>query len=559
MKVLIVSEPGENGVFTFVEALCYYLTREDVAVHLAYSDRRGSDRLAALVRHVEERGGQTANMEVGSGVGLGDLRAFFRLSRLAARVQPDVIHCHSSKGGALGRLLALTGVRAAFVYHAHAYYGMRPGARTLDGAYDAIEALLGRIGTTIVVSADERRFARGRLRVPESRLTFIANGVDTDRFAPAGPDEKRAIRDSYGIPRHAVLLGDPETLYRAFAAAAAERPDIHLFHVGTGELEHEVDRLVAALGIGNRVTRLRYLSDPTGFYKAVDGFILTSTYEGLSLASLEAMSANLPLILSRAPGNVDLLELGLTHAWGAAPGASADFARCIGLWHASHLLRPPPNHRSVAAERFDSRKSQAAVLSYYREAARRGCSLAAWSARLPVLAWLVLIAFESTDRFSRANTRRILYPAFHALTGVSYSDFYDWNYVMRKCGHVFLYGTLGALLYRLARFEVPGGRSKSWSLPCALLAVAGTALVASLDEWHQTFVPSRTGTLADVLLDTGAALLSQALIFAVARLFWPGKPSPRSASARHPAQPTPPIQSAPPGMAGAARGLRARS
>ena len=45
MKVLIVSEPGVDGVFRYVEALCHFLVGEGVEVHLAYSDRRGSDRL----------------------------------------------------------------------------------------------------------------------------------------------------------------------------------------------------------------------------------------------------------------------------------------------------------------------------------------------------------------------------------------------------------------------------------------------------------------------------------------------------------------------------------
>ncbi len=55
------------------------------------------------------------------------------------------------------------------------------------------------------------------------------------------------------------------------------------------------------------------MSAPLDFYRAVDGFILTSRYEGFSLAVLEAVSANLPMILSEAPGNIDLLSQPLSH------------------------------------------------------------------------------------------------------------------------------------------------------------------------------------------------------------------------------------------------------
>jgi glycosyltransferase involved in cell wall biosynthesis/VanZ family protein len=530
MNVLILSEPGESGVFTFVEALCHYLAGEGVSVHLGYSDRRGSDRLTALVRFIEDRGGLTVNMAVGSGLGLGDVRAALRLARLAARVRPDVVHCHSSKAGALGRMLAFAGCRAAFVYHPHAYYGMRPARGSFDALYDAVEACLGRIGTTIVVSSDEGRFASGILWIPAHRIRLIANGIDLDRFKPAPPEEKRALRESFGIPAGVLVLGsmsrmsaqkDPVTLYQAFAATAAERPDIHLFHVGSGELEPQVDKLVSELGIAHRITRLRYLTDPTGFYKAVDGFILTSTYEGLSLASLEALSANLPMVLSAAPGNSDVLELPLTHAWGARPGRPGDFARCIGAWHDSFAQAHAPNHRAIAAARYDHRNSLASVLSLYGEVAPKGNPVAALSARLPPLLFLALIAFESTDRFSRANTRRMLFPLFHFLTGVSSADFNDWNYAIRKVGHFVAYGTLSALLSRLARFEGLGGTRVPRALACAATGVIGTVLVAALDEWHQTTIPSRTGTVADVLLDGAAAVAVQALLYAFAMRPWP--------------------------------------
>jgi glycosyltransferase involved in cell wall biosynthesis/VanZ family protein len=566
MNVLILSEPGENGVFTFVEALCHFLIERGVTVHLGYSDRRGSDRLEALVAHVESRGGLTANMEVGSGAGPADLRAFLRVWRLAERVRPDVVHCHSSKAGVIGRSLALAGLRSSFVYQPHAYYGMSPERRPGDGAYRAMEAAFGRIGTTIVVSEGERRFATERLGIPARRLKFIANGVDVDRFTPADAAEKQALRQRFGIPRHALVLGamsrlssqkDPLTLYRAFAAACEGRPDLHLFHVGSGELGPEVRRAVAGLGIGGRVARLGYLSDPTGFYKAVDGFILTSTYEGLSLASLEAISSNLPVILSRAPGNADLLDLPLSHAWGADPGDAEGFARAIGLWHASRLLRPAPNHRAVALERFDGRNAQAEVLAHYHSVARGGASaVAAWSARLPAAIWIGLIACESTDKFSRANTRRLLYPPFHLLTGVSSDDFYGWNFFIRKAGHVLLYGTLGALLYRLARHELPGPRPRAWSLPCAAMALAGTALVAALDEWHQTTIPSRTGTVADVLLDTAAGLAALALIACLSAALLARPPAARAARR---SQPTRPTRSARPETEGEATGSPAKN
>ena len=129
MKVLIVVEPGVDGVFRHVEGLCQYLFSQQVEVHLAYSSLRGSDGLKTLVEAVRNRGGQTLDMRTGNAPCLADMRAFIKLRGLARKVRPDVIHAHSSKAGVLGRTLALAGIKAGFFYTAHAYYGLS-GARS---------------------------------------------------------------------------------------------------------------------------------------------------------------------------------------------------------------------------------------------------------------------------------------------------------------------------------------------------------------------------------------------------------------------------------------------
>ena len=129
--------------------------------------------------------------------------------------------------------------------------------------------------------------------------------------------------------------------------------------------------------------------------------------------------------------------------------------------------------------------------------------------------WLFLIAIESTDWLSAGNTSRFLYPFLHWLTGVDSFTFISWNAYIRKTGHVVGYFLLSFFLFRAWRATIPISLAgRRWSLEWARIAFFMTALVASLDEWHQTFIPSRTGNLHDVALDSAAALLAQFLIFA---------------------------------------------
>jgi VanZ family protein len=135
--------------------------------------------------------------------------------------------------------------------------------------------------------------------------------------------------------------------------------------------------------------------------------------------------------------------------------------------------------------------------------------LKAWIA---AILWLIVIAIESTNLASSNNTSRILYPLLHFLFGIDLKHFEHLHLYLRKGGHVFGYGMLSVLLFRAWRETLPNIDGAKWTLRWASLAVFGTAVVASLDEWHQSFIPSRTGTPRDVLLDTCAGIAAQILL-----------------------------------------------
>jgi VanZ family protein len=91
--------------------------------------------------------------------------------------------------------------------------------------------------------------------------------------------------------------------------------------------------------------------------------------------------------------------------------------------------------------------------------------------------------------------------------------------VIRKCGHFLGYGFIGVAWLRAWWMTLP----HSHFLEDAFLALMGTALVASLDELHQTYLPNRTGSIWDVLLDCCGAISLQLLVYAWLRLFRPRK------------------------------------
>lgn len=139
--------------------------------------------------------------------------------------------------------------------------------------------------------------------------------------------------------------------------------------------------------------------------------------------------------------------------------------------------------------------------------------------------WLGIIATESTDQFSSEQTSRLLYPLFHFLLGLDPHRFAVFHHYLRKTGHFVGYFAGSLILFAAWRATIPMPHTPRWSLRWAGIAFFMTALVASLDEWHQSYIPSRTGVFSDVVLDSSAALTAQVVIFLFLYL-WRRTPQP---------------------------------
>ena len=132
---------------------------------------------------------------------------------------------------------------------------------------------------------------------------------------------------------------------------------------------------------------------------------------------------------------------------------------------------------------------------------------------LPALAWTALIFLFSTAHFSAEHTGRILRALLDWLVGgVSAQRFELVHFLVRKSAHVVVYATLSAFWFRAQR-----GPRSGWRPSWASLALLISLLVALSDEFHQSFLLTRTGTPWDVVLDTFAAFLVQAAIALAAR------------------------------------------
>jgi VanZ family protein len=126
-----------------------------------------------------------------------------------------------------------------------------------------------------------------------------------------------------------------------------------------------------------------------------------------------------------------------------------------------------------------------------------------WRNRLwrygPVLLWLALIFYASTNAFSAANTSRIIEPLLRWLyPRITAAQLAQAHFIVRKCAHFTEYALLALLAARAFLSSTKNLLRRHW-LICALLLVAAYALT---DEYHQSFVPARTASIYDSMIDT---------------------------------------------------------
>ena len=147
--------------------------------------------------------------------------------------------------------------------------------------------------------------------------------------------------------------------------------------------------------------------------------------------------------------------------------------------------------------------------------ARLQAQLRTW---LPVLAFSMVFAVESTSYFGGDRTSEPLQRVVEAIFGYDVCVHWDLiHFLIRKTGHFMGYGMFSLICFRAFWIELRGVASRiSHRLGAHGLAILVTFLVASADEFHQSFLPNRYGGFSDVLLDCcGAAMMGLALFVAM--------------------------------------------
>lgn len=303
----------------------------------------------------------------------GGVRYLFRLGRLLKSVCPDLLLTYG--WGGTDALLAarLAGLRRVI----HTEDGFLPdeAAGQKWKRVLARRVLLRLAGRVVCPSRTLERIATGLWRLPPRSVTYLPNGIDTERFSPPTPDAAQRVRRSLGLDPGELVVGsvghlraekNHARLLRAFAGLARRR-SARLLLLGDGPLRAALAAQARELGVEDRVRFAGVVLDPADHYRAMDLFALSSDTEQMPLALLEAMSTGLAAV-STDVGDVAEMAGAENRPYVVAPADEGAYAAALAALAEDTAARRAVGeaNRRRCLERFDLAAMTRAYLSLYR-------------------------------------------------------------------------------------------------------------------------------------------------------------------------------------------------
>ena len=284
---------------------------------------RGEESMAAAseTRGVRIETLPALHREIGP---LRDAQAIVRLARLIRKERPTILHTHTAKAGAVGRIAALLAGSArppivVHTFHGHVLHGYFNPLTTL--AFRMLERWLARVTTALVAVSPEVRDDLVRLHVaPASKFTVIRLGIELDERTSADENERAETRRQLGVGQDAFIVGwvgrmtavkRTDDVMRALRGLVDRGVDAYLCLVGDGPDRDHLERYAHELGVVKRCLFVGYQEDVARFYSAIDALLLPSANEGTPVSVIEALAAQRPAVATRVGGTPDVIRDGV--------------------------------------------------------------------------------------------------------------------------------------------------------------------------------------------------------------------------------------------------------
>jgi len=246
--------------------------------------------------------------------GLADPRGWIRFNHWLKQESPDVIHAHLPHAVWLARWSRLAAPVRVLIDTLHSSNtgssGRRIGYRLSNWLTDEVTAVSQAVAHAHLTSK------------MAAKITVLPNGVNTDTWRPDAA-VRTSLRNQLSLHNEFLWLAagrlDPVKDYPTLLSALAQLPPTaHLVIAGTGPCESQLRQQSTTLGLDSRVRFLGFEPNVLRWMQAADGLVLSSLWEGLPMAVLEAAACGLPTVATNVPGTREAMQEGRS-GWLVAP------------------------------------------------------------------------------------------------------------------------------------------------------------------------------------------------------------------------------------------------
>ena len=246
-----------------------------------------------------------------------DAAALLRLVAMLHGV--DLVHTHSSKAGIVGRAAARLAGVPAVVHTVHGWSFNDTHGRATRSTFITLERLAAReTDLLLCVSEADRALGLSYGIGEPSAYRILRSGIEAASYAPTDGARSR-VRRELGCAPDSVLVGSvgnlkaqkaPLDFVEPARRAHARDPRLRFVFAGDGELRGDVERAIARASLGSVVRLLGWRDDVPDLLAALDLFLLTSRFEGLPRAALQAVAAGVPVIATDTGGIAEVVVPG---------------------------------------------------------------------------------------------------------------------------------------------------------------------------------------------------------------------------------------------------------
>lgn len=240
-----------------------------------------------------------------------DIKTITSICHILEDKQPDIIHCHSSKAGIVGRIAgAIKNIPAVFTAHGWAFTsGVSPAKRIIYAAIEHI--MLGITKRVICVSEFDRKLAKRWFLHNYNRVITVHNGIADKKFSNSTVREYSLPLKLVSVARFSHQKNNMELIRAVEQINKLYSGSLQLNMVGDGPLLSEAQAYVESYKLEDDVHFLGSRTDVDDILNQNDIFCLISNYEGLPISIIEAMRAEMPIIASDVGGVNELVQDGV--------------------------------------------------------------------------------------------------------------------------------------------------------------------------------------------------------------------------------------------------------